>query len=60
VPEDEIKRRSPRRSLAFFLQPDNEVIISPLDGSVDDERFQPIGSLEYIKTKTPTLYKFNK
>lgn len=33
VPEAELKQRLPRRSMAFFVHPDNQVKIQPLDGS---------------------------
>ena len=42
-----------RQSFAFFLQPDNEVNISCLDGS---DKFQPVNSYEYIWQKLNETY----
>ncbi len=33
VPDAEARRRAPRRSLAFFVEPDDDVVVAPLDGS---------------------------
>ena len=45
VPREEIRRRSKRQSMAFFVAPDNDVIVSPADGS---SKYPPISALEYL------------
>lgn len=42
VPEEEIRRKTGRQSVAFFVGPDNDVILSPLD--VSDDREPPISA----------------
>ncbi|KAI9563505.1 hypothetical protein GHT06_010968 [Daphnia sinensis] len=48
VPEEEIRRRTPRQSIAFFVHPDNDVMIAPLDGS---GKHQPVDALSYVKSR---------
>ncbi|EFX82448.1 hypothetical protein DAPPUDRAFT_223803 [Daphnia pulex] len=55
VPELEIQRRSARQSIAFFVQPDNGVVISSLDGS---GKHQPVESLSYLKLRLSEAYKY--
>lgn len=35
VPEEEIRRKTGRQSVAFFVGPDNDVMLRPLDASDD-------------------------
>ena len=35
IPEDEIKRKSIRQSIVFFVNPNNETVVSPLPGFVE-------------------------
>lgn len=46
VPEEEIRRKLPRKSLAFFIQPDDDVVVAPLDGS---SKYPPITSTELLQ-----------
>lgn len=55
IPEEEIRRRSARQSIAFFVQPDNGVMVSPLDGS---SKHEPVESLAYLKRRLSETYKF--
>lgn len=48
VPEEEIRRRTPRQSIAFFVHPDNDVMIAPLDGS---GKHEPVDALTYVKSR---------
>ncbi|XP_046556650.1 proline hydroxylase buaE-like isoform X2 [Haliotis rubra] len=50
VPEAELKKRQSRQSLAFFVHPNDEVIIRCLDGS---DKYEPISSIDYLN------YRFN-
>ena len=55
IPEAEIKRRAPRRSLVFFVDPDPRALITCLDGS---NKYPPITSGEWIKGKLLATYKY--
>ena len=55
IPEAEIKRRTPRRSLVFFVDPDPNALIKCLDGS---NKYPPITSGEWIKAKLFATYKY--
>lgn len=48
VPEEEVRRRTPRHSMAFFAHPDNDVIITALDGS---NKYEPVDALTYVKSR---------
>ncbi|XP_046448257.1 2-oxoglutarate-dependent dioxygenase htyE-like [Daphnia pulex] len=55
VPEEELRRKSTRQSIAFFVHPDNDVMVSQLNGSSD----QPaIGALDYLKSRLSATYKY--
>merc|ERR1712191_15298 len=45
VPEEEVRRCAPRQSLAFFVHPDNEVMVSPLDGS---SKYPTVSALDHL------------
>jgi len=53
IPEEELKRRVVRRSLAFFVHPDSEVMIECLDGS---NKYPPITSMGYLQQRFAATY----
>ena len=53
IPEEELKKRILRRSLAFFVHPDNEVMIECLDGS---NEYPPITSMGYLQERFAASY----
>ncbi|XP_078356702.1 uncharacterized protein LOC144641550 [Oculina patagonica] len=55
IPENEIKRRSPRRSLAFFVDPDISALITCMDGS---NKYPPITSGEWMQYRLQETYKY--
>ena len=55
VPEEEIRRKSVRQSIAFFIHPDNDVLVSQLDGSSEHP---PVGALDYLKSRLSATYKY--
>ncbi|XP_032790029.2 UPF0676 protein C1494.01 isoform X3 [Daphnia magna] len=55
VPEEEIRRRSARQSLAFFVHPDNDVMVSPLNGS---KNHSPISALAHLNLRYSQTYKY--
>lgn len=42
-----------RQSMAFFVIPDDDVVVSPLDGS---QKYPPIVAKEYMKNKLENTY----
>ncbi|KAJ7394170.1 hypothetical protein OS493_003850 [Desmophyllum pertusum] len=55
IPEDEIKRRAPRRSLAFFVDPDVSALITCMDGL---NKYPPITSGDWMQYRLKDTYKF--
>ena len=55
IPEEEIKRRVPRRSLVFFYGPDDDVIVTCLDGS---NKYPPIRARDWTYHQLHSTYKF--
>jgi len=54
IPEDERQRQLMRRSIVFFVVPDNDVIVRCLDGS---DKYPPVNAMQYIARLTePTRY----
>lgn len=51
---EEIRRRSPRQSIAFFVHADNGVMVSPLNGST---KHPPVEALAYLKARISATYK---
>ena len=45
IPEEEIRRRKCRQSVAFFTQPDDEFLVQCLDGS---DKYEPIKTIDYF------------
>ena len=56
VPEEEHLKQQPRRSMAFFVHPDDEVVISPLDGSKGD--FEPITAVQHLSKRFKQTYVY--
>lgn len=54
IPEEEIGRRTPRQSIAYFVHADNKVMVSPIDGS---GKHPPVEALEYLKSRIYATYK---
>ena len=53
VPKEELFHLKPRQSVAFFVRPDNGVMIECLDGS---NHYPPITALEYTKQRFNATY----
>ncbi|KAK3083836.1 hypothetical protein FSP39_003896 [Pinctada imbricata] len=48
IPEEEIKRKTGRQSVAFFVQPDDDVMITCLDKS---NKYEPITARDYLNMR---------
>ena len=48
IPEEETRKRRDRQSVAFFVLPDEDVVISCLDKS---DKYEPISSLNYLNMR---------
>jgi len=55
VPEEEVRRCAPRQSLAFFVHPDNEVMVSPLDGS---SKYPTVSALDHLSYRYSQTYTY--
>ena len=53
IPEEEVKKRIVRRSLAFFVHPDNDVIVECLDGS---NKYPPVTGMGYLQQRFAATY----
>ena len=53
MPEEEVRLKSTRQSIAFFVHPDNDVVVSQLNGSGEHP---PVGALDYLKTRLSATY----
>lgn len=55
VPAEEIRRQTTRQSIAFFVHPDNDVVVSQLDGSEDSPS---VVALDYLMQRLSATYKY--
>nr|KAG5711088.1 hypothetical protein BaRGS_004732 [Batillaria attramentaria] len=53
VAQDALERRQDRQSIAFFVQPDNDALITCLDGS---NKYPPITSFDYLMQRYGVTY----
>ncbi|KAL3881735.1 hypothetical protein ACJMK2_028131 [Sinanodonta woodiana] len=53
IPEEELKKRQCRQSLAFFVHPDDDCMITCLDGS---NKYEPITSKDYLDYRFSLTY----
>ncbi|KAK2169552.1 hypothetical protein LSH36_9g16040 [Paralvinella palmiformis] len=53
IPEEELKKKTTRRSLAYFVHPDDDVIIKCLDGS---KKYDPVSAYDYLASKFSQTY----
>ena len=55
IPKEETRQRCSRQSLAFFVHPDNEVMVSPLDGST---KYPTISALDHLNQRYSQTYTY--
>ena len=48
LPDDKSSRKKPRQSVVFFIVPDDDCLVTPLNGS---KKYQPITCMDYISPK---------
>ena len=53
IPETEMVKKTCRQSVAFFIHPDDDVMIESLDGS---NKYEPMTSLDYLKYRFSLTY----
>ena len=53
IPEDEVMKRKTRQSIAFFVHPDDEIMIEGVCGVM---KYQPTTSKEYTKLLLDVTY----
>lgn len=55
IPTEECNRRVPRRSLAFFVHPDDDTVVKCLDGS---DKYPSITAYDYLWRRLNATYKY--
>lgn len=55
IPREERLQKTPRRSVVFFVHPDNSVLITPLDGS---STYQPISAAAHTLNRFKSTYNY--
>jgi len=55
IPDDEVKRQTIRKSIVFFVHPDDDVTVQCLDGS---DKYPPVNAKEYLDYKLKTTYLY--
>ena len=53
IPEEDTKKQAVRRSIAFFVQPDNNVLVECVDGS---NKYPPITAQEDTRRRYNRTY----
>lgn len=53
IPQEELKKRQNRQSIAFFVHPDDNIMIECLDKS---NKYEPISSLDYLNQRFSATY----
>jgi len=54
IPVEEFRRRATRQSLAFFVHPDDSVLVSPLSGP--DPRYPPVTARQHLENRFQATY----
>lgn len=54
IPQEELRRRSLRQSIAFFVHPDDHVLCSPLGGP--DPRYPPVTARQHLENRFADTY----
>ena len=55
IPEADIVKRQVRQSIAYFVHPDDNYLISSLD---DGDKYKPITGRDYIKMRFSDTYDY--
>lgn len=56
VPAAEHQQKQPRRSMAFFVHPDNDVLLTPLDGSKGAT--PPVTAIQHLHRRFAETYQY--
>lgn len=60
IPEEEVRRRVARQSVAFFVQPDNGVIVESIDDGSGNSKHAPIEALEHLTLGLSERYRYEE
>jgi len=60
IPEEELSRKCARQSIVFFVHPDDQVMISPLNEEklVDSTQSRFVTALEHVQTRFKQTFKY--
>merc|ERR1712106_389521 len=56
IPEEEVLKSVPRQSIVFFVHPDNEVVVEPVDS--DAKNYSAVVALDYVERRFSETYQF--
>ena len=56
IPQEEFLRKKSRQSIVYFLHPDKDVWIEPLNGSTNP-KYTPVNSLDYLNKRFTDTYQ---
>merc|ERR1712106_1285171 len=56
IPEEEVLKSVPRQSIVFFVRPDNEVVVEPVDSDVKD--YSAVVDLDRVQRRFSETYQF--
>ena len=56
IPPEEFLRKKARQSIVYFLHPDKDVLVEPLNGSTNP-KYCPVNSLDYLNKRFTETYQ---
>ena len=56
IPQEEILRKQARQSIVYFLHPDKDVWVEPLEKS-NNNKYQAVNSLDYLNKRFNETYQ---
>jgi len=56
IPEEETKKKAARQSIVFFVHPDDEVMVAPLEG--ENSKFPPVSALDHVTVRFAQTYQY--
>jgi len=56
IPEEDVLKSVPRQSIVFFVHPDNEVVVEPVDSDAKD--YSAVVALDHVQRRFSETYQF--
>ncbi|OXA63627.1 UPF0676 protein C1494.01 [Folsomia candida] len=59
IPEQELRQKTARQSIVYFVHPDDKVVIQPLSqSSTNQQNYQPVTAKEHAETRLRASYNY--